>query len=202
MYYVANSYKRLSAKVTDTILVGILYLPFFYHNLGDLSSGNEIVLHWSKVIILLIVPILYEVVFYLLFSATPGKIFNRLKLVPADNSSRELGALQIILRSLSTKFTVFFSWALYALALFTYDRTHFADWISNTRVVSLEGRAHRAKRKYILGTILCIYFFIDGLHGVKSLVKSISLDHGSVVIDRNIVANSFSDMGEEDEADD
>lgn len=178
MYYVSGTAVRFKAKIVDHLLITVLSMPLLMQLFEQYETQGEIVFHWSKALVLLAIVFSYEFVFYALFSATPGKLFYNLKLVPAKDSSAELGFLQIFLRILVTKLSIFVSWAIYSLVLFTYDRTHLADWIGETRVVAAAPRLKRSSKRYLLGSFLVIYFLIDGFTSSQAFWRSLTYEDG------------------------
>lgn len=125
---------RFWARCLDYFLIVILTLPawggIFLYSMDE----EVIVLHWSQVAYLILVPIAYEWISLVLWSATPGKYLMGLVVV----SKLDQGYLtfsQALLRAVSKKFDFFFGYAPYFWALTKYDRRTIIDLISGTQVL-------------------------------------------------------------------
>lgn len=178
--HVPSTWKRLFAFSLDEILMIPFYFPFLGIGLQYFWGEGDVQISLLQFFLILMVPAVYEFVFLLLWQKTPAKWFFNLKVVPADNWEESLTWQQCLLRTLTKRLSVFVSSAIYALALFRYDRTHLADWVGETRVVQETPRPQRPKIRWILGTFFVIYFAGEGLVAASKVSKAIDWANSSV----------------------
>lgn len=171
---------RLQARLIDELLVVILSMPVLAPALTDVFQLGRWSMPWSSLLFLILVRIAYEWIAYAFFSATPGKWVMGLWLVDASDPRRPLGDAQIFLRILSCRLQFFFSWAPYALVFYRYDRTHLADWLAGTRVISERPRFEQPRLRWILGGCLVVVFFFAGLESSGRMLATLEWTNGWV----------------------
>lgn len=157
---VPSSMDRVGAKVIDEILIFILALPAL---IPIFSVEGAEWIPWGLVAYLLAVPLAYEALAYWIFSQTVGKWIFSLRVNDSRDPHRPVELSRFLLRVLISRLSVFVSWAPQATAFFRYDRTHLADWLAGTRVVSLRPRPKRAVLHPWWGIFLVIFFIETGL---------------------------------------
>lgn len=178
--YVPSTWRRLFAHLIDQVIRMAFYLPFAKAFFLLLFTEDEVNVSLLQLFLLFMVPAVYEFVFLVLMQATPGKWLLGLKVVPFSNAQEKLDWQQCVLRPLTERLTLFFSWALYATAFFRYDRTHAADWVAETRVVQFVPRQSRARIRGILGTFLVLIYLYDGYVTSRDLIEVIDWQNHQV----------------------
>lgn len=153
------------------------YLPFAGVFFRLMFSDEDVYVSLTQLLILFLMPAVYEFVFLVMMQATPGKWVFGLKVVPANNSAERLHWTQCLMRPLMGRLSLFFSVAIYALAFFRYDRTHLCDWVAETRVVQAQPRVKPARLRWFLGTLLVITYAYEGLVSSKLFLNSIDWSH-------------------------
>jgi hypothetical protein len=206
--YVPSTLKRLLAFSVDQTFLLFFYLPFYKIFWQLFASDGEVIISLNVLFLLFLIPAIYEFIFLVLFQATPGKLLFNLKVVPSRDSSSALSLSSCVLRPLVGRFTLFFSWAVYAVAFFRFDRTHVADWVAETRVVQFSPRWSRPKRRLFLASFLVIFHFYDGLSSSFRIFKSIDwknrkVDFRSVVEKSDVFGEvNSSDVDSDDDDED
>lgn len=188
--FIPSTWRRLVARFIDQILRLFFYLPFAKPFFLLLFTDQEVPISLLQLTGLFLVPTIYEVIFLILMQATPGKWIMGLKVVPASNPMEYLSWQQCLLRPLTQTLTFFFSWAIYAVAFFRYDRTHLADWVAETRVVQSTPRATRASLRPLLGVLFVFLNISEGLASARSILDSIQWE------DKKVDLRSLMDLEE------
>jgi len=198
MQYVPSTWRRLWAKLIDQVFVGLLFVPFLplYWQAWQSGEGLIEVSIWLGVY-LLVAPIFYEFLFLYLFSRTPGKWLLGLRVVCADHLENDLGWENCLLRALVARLDFFFSWAIYALAFWRYDRTHLADWVAGTRVVQAFSRPQRPKKRWLLGIFFVLMFGLEGWVNAISILQQVDWQRGVIGIELPTEAQSDFEWDEE-----
>ncbi len=195
--YVPSTWRRLVAQGIDQIIRLLFYIPFMKSFFLLVMTDEDVRISLGSFVLMFLIPAIYEFIFLVLMQATPGKWLMGLKVVPFANSAAALDWRQCVLRPLTERLTFFFSWAVYAVAFFRYDRTHLADWVAETRVVQFHPRITRAKIRWILGSLLLIFYVYDGIITSKEILKQIDWAHRQVELRSLFDVDSMSDMVEE-----
>ncbi|WP_413584261.1 RDD family protein [Bdellovibrio sp. HCB274] len=199
--YVASTWKRLFAQLIDQVFLLACYLPFGVLFYRVWFTDGEVEISLFQLIMLFLVPALYETVSLMLISATPGKWLLGLKVVPADDPSKELLYTQCVLRPLTSRLTFFFSWAIYALAFFRYDRTHLSDWVAETRVVQFSPRPNRPTIRRVVGTLLILSYAYEGMLFSSRVINEINWNTGKAdlraLVQISDMEDVSMDLGEE-----
>jgi uncharacterized RDD family membrane protein YckC len=190
--YVPSTWKRLLANSIDQLFLVVCYAPFFKSFYNLMFTEGEVELSLFQLLMIFLIPALYEAVSLMLISATPGKWLVGLKVVPADDPQKELDYTQCILRPLTSRLSFFFSWAIYALAFFRYDRTHLADWMAETRVIQFTPRSARTRIRWIVGIFFVLSYGYEGMVSASSVLNSINWQTGKADL-REIMASSGMD---------
>lgn len=189
--FVPSTWKRLLAFFIDQAFILLFYIPFAHTFIQLFFTDEEVYVSLGKLLVLFLVPALYEFVFLMILQATPGKWLVGLQVVPSHNAYAALNSYQCILRPLASRLSFFFAWAIYAFAFFKYDRTHVADWIAETRVIQFTPRAHRPRIRWILGIFLVLTYTYEGLVYSSTVLKQI--DWGNKQVELRSLLN-VSDM--------
>lgn len=175
--YVASTVKRFWARTIDQLILTLVLAPLVIFLHRDGSGWLNVPIGTALGVVL--VPLFYESLFYYLMKATPGKWIFNLKVLPAQDAKEENWLVRCVLRAATSYLSFFFSWAIYATALWRPDRTHICDWVADTRVVgnvSLEPK----KRRTFLTIILVVIGFFSGLKEAQVRLSEISYAEGFV----------------------
>lgn len=176
--YVPSTWRRLFAYSVDQLVVLPFYLPFVGVFFRLFFSDDEVLVSLNQLLVLYLIPAVYECVFLILMQATPGKWLMGLKVVPSQNYTEKLHWSQCLLRPLVGRLSFFFSAAVYAVAFFRYDRTHLCDWVAETRVVQGKPRPRKAQIRWILGTLVVLLYVYEGMVSAEMVLKSIKWSEG------------------------
>lgn len=171
--HVPSTWRRLFAYSIDQMVVLPFYLPFIGIFLRLFFTDDEVLVSLNQLLVLYLIPAVYECVFLVLMQATPGKWLMGLKVVPSRNYDEKLHWSQCLLRPLVGRLSFFFSAAVYSVAFFRYDRTHLCDWVAETRVVQGTPRPHKAQIRWILGTVVLLLYVYEGMVSAKMVLNSI-----------------------------
>lgn len=190
--YVPSTWKRLLANAIDQFFLVICYAPFFRSMYNLIFTEGEVELTLFQLLMIFLIPALYEAVSLMLISATPGKWLVGLKVVPANDPQKDLDYTQCILRPLTSRLSFFFSWAIYAVAFFRYDRTHVADWVAETRVIQFTPRGARPRIRWIIGTFFVLSYAYEGLSSASSVLNSINWQTGKADLREIMSSNGMS----------
>ncbi|HWU43255.1 MAG TPA: RDD family protein [Bdellovibrio sp.] len=199
--YVPSTWKRLIAFGIDQLFAALLYLPFAKTLWQLFSTDEDIYISLGKLFLLFLVPALYEFIFLMILQATPGKWIMGLRVVPAHNAYNELTLPQCILRPFVERLSFFFSWAIYALAFFKYDRTHLADWVAETRVIQFTPRIRRPRVRWIVGTVLLFSYLYQGLIYSTNVLNQIDWENKRVELRSLLNVDEMIDFQFGDEED-
>lgn len=178
--FVPSTLRRLLAQGIDQVIRLFFYLPFAKSFFLVIFTEGEVWISTGQLAVLFLVPAIYEFVFLTLFQATPGKWFLGLKVVPSADPKANLGWQQCVLRPLMGRLSFFFSWAIYAVAFFRFDRTHIVDWVAETRVIQSTPRQVRAKLRPILGSLLIIMNIYEGMVSARGVLQAVDWKNGQV----------------------
>ncbi|WP_291516217.1 RDD family protein [Bdellovibrio sp. ArHS] len=188
--YVPSTIRRLIAHAIDQVVRLIFYIPFLKPFFLLIFTDDQVPVSFFTLALLFLIPAIYEFIFLVVMQATPGKWFMGLKVVPFSNPKEALDWRQCVLRPLTERLTFFFSWALYALAFFRYDRTHLADWVAETRVVQFKPRVTRAQIRWITGSLLVFLYVYEGLVSSAAVLRVMDWQNKRVDL-RDIVATEY-----------
>lgn len=175
--FVPSTWRRLMAHGIDQGLQLVLYIPFGKSFFLLIFTDESVRISLVELFVLFMIPALYEWVFLTLMQATPGKWMMGLKVVPFSSPLEALSWQHCFLRPLVGRLSFFFSWGIFALAFFRYDRTHLADWMAETRVVQFVPRIRRASVRPILGALLCVFYVYEGLSAARSVLQIIDWEN-------------------------
>lgn len=171
--FVPSTWKRLAARSLDSLFEVLMYIPFIKTLFLLIFDEGPLYMSLGWFLLILVLPAVYEGVFLWLIQATPGKWLVGLKVVPQGNPDLELHWTQCVLRALVNRASLFFSWAIFAMAFFRYDRTHVADWVAETRVVQFVSRLRRPKVRWFLGIILVFSCAAEGVRSASGILRAI-----------------------------
>lgn len=171
--YFPSTWRRLFAHFIDRMISLLFYLPFAGTVYKMAFTTEDVYLTVVELLVLFLIPAVYEFVFLMFMQRTPGKAICGLWVVPFANVSENLDWRQCVLRPLVGRLSFFFSWSVYALAFFRYDRTHLADWVAETRVVQNSKRESVPKIRWFLGVVFIIFYAYEGLVSSSAVINSI-----------------------------
>lgn len=172
-YYFPSTYRRLVAFFLDKFFKNILRGPVVYFIIVDYLKHDVIRIHIYHLCYVILLELLYDVFILSIWGKTPGKYLTGLAVVDRQTKVG-ISFSQSLLRYLVGLLHLFFGWAIYALAFFKRQRTHLADWIAGTQVVSLNHPRATPKIRWIVGLFLCISISSDSWHKAKIAMKSYS----------------------------
>lgn len=195
--FVPSTLRRLVAHGIDQLIRMFFYIPFAKSFFLLIFTDEDVRISTVQLVVLFLVPALYEFVFLTLFQATPGKLLLGLKVVPCTDPTARLEWQQCVLRPLMGRLSFFFSWAIYALAFFRYDRTHVVDWVAETRVIQFTPRMTRAKLRPVLGSLLIVIYLYEGLVSAKGVLQTVDWGNGQVELRSLLDFDSLEDAMED-----
>lgn len=174
--HIPSTWKRIGAYFLDQLVIGLLFFPMwgFWYDL--MNSEEEVFAPLSLFIFLLLFPLIYESLFLALFQQTPGQWILGLWVVPRHEPGKRLSWVQVFLRALTNRLSLFFSFAPFALAFFRYDRTHLGDWIAETRVLQEGRRPQPPKIRWVLGSLAVLFYVNNGFEQAIYACDSIDWD--------------------------
>lgn len=172
---------RIWAKAVDDLLITFLLIPAFGFSAFNLFSGGPLWISWAFLAYFLLIPLLYEGLALWIFGTTFGKWLFFLRVVPATDPRRPLEAGQAFTRALAGRFSFFFSYAVQATAIFRYDRTHLADWLGGTRVVTERPRPRRVSIHWIVGSVAIVVLLMSGLTVATLFLRGVSIESTGLV---------------------
>jgi uncharacterized RDD family membrane protein YckC len=183
-FYVASTYRRMAASMVDSLFWIIPASLFFMtgHFRFDSSGGF---FSWGAYLFLILFTLLFETFFLVRFSQSPGKMLLRLYVVDANTKIAKLSVSQAFLRSISKNLYVFFSLAPAAVALFREDRRQTLDLIAGTQVMQKEKRQSPAKKRWVVGSLLLIYFLFASLYNLANTFKYIEFQSDGIYVHNN-----------------
>lgn len=180
-YYIPSTFDRIFARLIDAVGEFILMSPVLMKTSFNGFSIEGLKLHWLQLVYIVFVRLGYEFVSVFLFDTTPGKWVMGLKIVPARDHGQGLGWQDVLSRVLICRLSLFFSWAIYALMFFRYDRTHLADWVAGTRVVSDRPRRNHAEVRILQGALLICLYLDAGITNAIEMASSVHVENGQVL---------------------
>lgn len=187
---IPSAFRRLSARLIDTTILFLIEWPFWKEVYSSLWTQEKTVgIHWSLVLYFLVAHASYEILSYYFFDATPGKWWVNLKLVSIHSHSIDVSELkfsQICLRVLSGWSAFFFSWAIYSTIFFRYDRRHWIDLWSETRVISLTPNETRPATRPWLGALLFWIFLSSGFARSTQILKAVTWQSPYFIVDSQV----------------
>ncbi len=190
--FVAKTWRRILAVGIDwIILFGVfeffrLFLSSIFH-----VAVFDFQLLWIEIFFLGFLWFGYFIGFLRFFSTTPGKYLFGLKVISIHFGKSQLGWIQVLIRQISDLFSVFFIWAPQSMALFRQDRRQMADFLAETQVVQALPRNEPATRRWIIGTILVIYFVFSGIQSFKEKISSFRLSQSGVYFEMGFKKGLF-----------
>jgi uncharacterized RDD family membrane protein YckC len=206
MYYFPSTWRRLFAHFLDQAYVLILQAPVLITMIINFFQTETLRMHWSHVVYLILVRLLYEILSLYFYSTTLGKHQWGLRVITRDSGSadKSVSLEQAILRSLVSRLNFFFGWAIYVLAFFKYNRTHLADWVANTQVVSTIERKNLPKKHWVVASIFIFLTAGESLKSASMTLNAIKWQKPYLVFDSQSLQDvldqiDFSGEFEEDE---
>ena len=206
MYHLPSTWRRLLAHYFDSCYILILQSPVIVRVVLDYLKTDHLRISWPYLIYFLAVSMTYEILSLYFFSATLGKYQWKLRVIGQD-SNLTLRLDQIILRVLTSRLSFFLGGSIFALALFKYDRTHLADWVARTQVVSLKHRKKAPKIRWIVGSLLVLIIASENLKSASGYLSMTSWQKPFVYLSTKVFKDiidkvKFAGQAEEDEDDD
>lgn len=196
-FHVPSTWKRFVANGIDQSICLLFYFPFVGLLWRFFTTEEPIHISLWQLFVIFMIPAVYDFVFLVLMQGSPGKWFMDLKVVPATQPEQALSLEQCFLRPLVARLTFFFSWAIYALAFFRYDRTHLCDWVAETRVVQSTPRPRRAQLRPFVGALFVCLYISEGLSSAAAVIKQI--DWKAHQVDVRAILNIQDMMSELDQ---
>ena len=181
-----NDVPRTSSRLWARLIDSVLILAF-----TGFCAGSEILDYvgsdrwwysWPFLAGLILVPICYESLSYWCCGRTFGKWVFGLRVVPTADRNAALSLGQCFSRGLGYQLCLFFSWAVVALAFFRPNRTHLADWIAGTRVISQSSGVASARVHWFWGFILVVLFAWSGWREAHFLFRNLVLRQGGISV--------------------
>lgn len=202
--YLPQSLRRMAAYFIDEICLALLLFPLWRIVWDVFFVDDDLFLSLPAFFFLMFFPALYQFVFWSFFSRTPGQWVMGLWLVQASDDGRRVTWTQALLRALAMRLSLFFSYAIYLVAFFRYDRTHLGDWVAETRVMQEMETPRRIRLHPIVGTILILLYISDGFSRAMLTWECIDWENGQIEMHDFMDSYWTPDIGFEmtDESDD
>lgn len=171
--HLPSTWNRLWAYSIDKTIMSLFLLPVVLAKVRLFLSGAPVFISLWTLVYIMLVPMIYEFLFLLFFQRTPGKWLFGLTVVPRFHADEPLHWTRCLLRALTSRLSIFFAIAPFALAFFKYDRTHLSDWVAETRVVQNKTRSERPRIRWVVGFLLITMYAWQGIGRAAVLVKHI-----------------------------
>lgn len=165
------------ARGIDQLICLPLYFPFIVYWWKLFFTDEDVFVSVYVFGLFVVIPVIYEISFLILMQATPGKVIMGLKVVPSADLGQKLDWQQCVLRPIVNSLSLLIGYAAYSLAFFKYDRTHFGDWMAETRVVQKTARTKTPKKRYILGCIFIVLSLSDGLSTARLFIGNVDWEN-------------------------
>lgn len=190
---VPPSFKRYLAAVLDSILLIFLMTPYLlYKGVSFLKQGGQFLeLNWFELLLIPAFIFSYELFFMHFFSALPAQRLFNLRVVRCQDGVtfsplERVPLMDLFIRVLAQRLSLFFGWGIYVTAWFSTQRRHFAEVLSNTRIVQppgFSGAILARKTRPILATILILYSALGATSSALVLVSKINLSGAGIKIE-------------------
>lgn len=198
MYHLPSTWRRLAARLTDDVYIFILQSPVVYIFLRDFFQTGESKIHWAHAVYFLLIRVVYEGLTVAFFSTTPGKWQWGLKVINKNRESTKTSQVQLdqaFLRALVCQLSHIIGWSLFVTALYKHNRTHIADWLAETQVVSLDfKRKSRPQRRWIFATGFIFFFMTGSMKGTAMTLQSMTWKSPFLYIENSEFAKIFNEM--------
>ncbi|MBL7543232.1 MAG: RDD family protein [Bdellovibrionaceae bacterium] len=174
MYYFPSTWRRLFAHFLDKAYIMLLQSPVLISVCIDFLKSEVLRIHWSHLLYMVLVSVLYETLSLYFYSTTLGKWQWGLRIISREGGleKRNLNFEEAITRVLVSRLSFFFGWSIFALAFFKVNRTHLADWVANTQVVSTNKRPSVPEIRWILGLGFILLFCGESLRTASMTLYS------------------------------
>lgn len=180
-----SSLRRFAARMVDWTVTQVVWVPAWIQLAMAYFRGEELIASWWAVAGGLSLSFLYYFLFYGTLGATIGKLIFGLRVVNAHDSRQKINWSQALIRTLADYLSFFFSLAPYSLALLRKDRTHLVDWIAETRVVQNNQTDKTVKQRWVVGSVLTLYFLFSGVAGAFRFFHYVKLTEVGVVVHKS-----------------
>ncbi|MCK6598493.1 MAG: RDD family protein [Bdellovibrionaceae bacterium] len=177
MVYFPSTWKRIIAKSIDESIILFFRAPVILVVVMNFIKMDEFRIHWAHLVYCFLVRLFYETLSLYFFSTTVGKNYMQLKVISRFGANladkQRISFSQALLRSLSGMISFFFGVSFYMTLFLRHNRTHVADWLSDTQVVSLLPRDSNPKIRWILFFSFVVVFFHSKLQGTAQLARAL-----------------------------
>lgn len=180
LFLPSTSRRVFALGIDGLILVPLILVVMLL--LGARMSLSEVRIPWAALIANIVISFSFQIFMLKKYSATPGKIAMGLKVVDAETKKPELTLQKAVLRVLSGFLSYPFSLAPQTVALFRLDRRHLLDFIAGTQVMQNIPRPKPPKQRWIIGSILVLYFAAMGVLGVLNTGRTTDITAAGLVI--------------------
>ena len=163
--YVASTWRRFGAVLIDFLFLSPFSLNLYFSL--EVRDG-AILFHWIPYGMVCGFALAYNILFLKFKSRTPGKMILGLFVTDAFTHEARLSWKQCILRTCSFySLTLLVGLASQTIALFRLDRRQTADLIAGTQVMQDRERKHPPKKRWVIGSILFLFYGISGLLSIS-----------------------------------
>lgn len=194
--YFPSTWRRLAAHLIDQMVSLVFYFPFAGTVYKLIFTSEEVYVSIVELLILFLIPAVYEFVFLMFMQRTPGKALLGLWVVPFANVDEKLDWRHCVLRPLVGRMSFFFSWSPFAFAFFRYDRTHLVDWVAETRVIQNVKRGEAPTIRWFLGFIFVISYAYEGLISSSAVLNTIDWGNLQVELRSALSVNEMFEIPE------
>lgn len=192
-FLVPSLWSRLWARmIDDAVRLGLGWTFWFPLSFAQSEMDEPIRIHLYWVLLGISSAAIYEILGLVLFQTTLGKYLFNLKVESTVvGSEGKISCSQAFLRVLGSWFHFLFSWAPFVSALFRYDRRHWLDLYSETRVViqpqyqskstfQLTLSQRRSRLFPVLGTLLFVFYFWTGIERSAFFLSEVKFEKNFV----------------------
>ena len=175
--HLPSTWKRLGALFIDGLVLG---LPTgFCFLVGIYRIGeNEVFFPFIPYILSAVAALGFQFYFLKKFSTTVGKMALGLVVTDAKTLRPGLTTAQALLRLFSGFLALIFSLAPMAYALVREDRRQISDIIAGTQVMQKTPRKKAPKKRWIIGSVVMVYFVFMGPYSSYNSWKSLRWHDG------------------------
>lgn len=198
MYHLPSTWRRLAARLTDDVYIFILQSPVVYFFLREFFQTGETKIHWAHAAYFVLIRVAYETFTVAFFSATLGKLQMGLRVINKNRESAKGDPIafdQALLRALVCQLSHIVGWSLFVTAFYKHNRTHVADWIADTQVVSLEfKRKERPRRRWLFATGFIFFFMAGSIKGTAMTLQSMTWKRPFLYIENSELTKVFNEV--------
>lgn len=162
----------------------------------DFIRTEEVKIHWAHAVYFFAVRICYETFSVGFFSATIGKKQMGLTVINRNGfeGKKQVHLDQAFLRSLVSQLSLIFGWSLFVTAFLKYNRTHIADWVADTQVLSKSPQSIRPKIRWVLAFGFIFIFLAGSIKNTVMTLDSLEWKNPYLYVQKNYVKKFINQL--------